>query len=133
MEVVILDDDVLIIELLKRYLKHEHCVVSGYTEQLECLSYLSSVQPDYLFVDMRMPKMNGLVFINKLKDRGLNDTTKIFLCSGATPDSETLSQLDAMEIELINKNDLCNKIWLQSKLGLDNTNLSAPSTPRLAN
>lgn len=118
-QIVVVDDDVLIIELLKRMLKNDKCDVVGFTDQTDCLSHLSNAQPNYLFVDMRMPKMNGLAFIQKMKSQNLCDTTKIFLCSGATPDRTTLAELAVLDIQVVNKNDLCNKVWLRGTLGFD--------------
>ncbi len=117
-KIVIVDDDALIIELLKRFLKDDGCDINGFTDQVACLSYLSSAQPDYLFVDMRMPKMDGLAFIHMLRSQGFNSPTKIFICSGATPDRGTLAELAVLKIDVINKNDLCNKSWLRSTLNL---------------
>ena len=117
MELVVVDDDDMVVELIRRMLIDDNCKISGFTVQEKCLAYLSNVDPTYLFVDMRMPKMDGLEFITTLKKRGFSNNTKIFLCSGATPTGKIQSLMFAMDVDIIDKGNVCDKAWLRSTLG----------------
>lgn len=112
-----MDDDEFTIELISRLLHADACQVSGFTNPKVCLSYLTDVVPAFLFVDMKMPRMNGLEFIEDLKRRGSDHKTKIYLCSGAHPPRQVCSLLSAMDVEFILKDNMCNKDWLRNKLG----------------
>lgn len=116
-ELVIVDDDEFIIELVSRLLQGDQCKVSGFTDQEDCLAYLLNVIPAFLFVDMRMPKMDGLEFITNLKNRDFSANTKIYLCSGVYPTNQVNTAMSAMGVEVIVKDDLCNKVWIRNKLG----------------
>lgn len=119
-ELVIIDDDDLVVELIRRLLRDEECNIRGFTNQEECLAYLAKTSPTYLFVDMRMPRIDGLEFLTMLRTQGIIQNTKIYLCSGALPPDNVLSQLSKMEVEVIEKDSVCNKKWLRSTLGFDN-------------
>jgi CheY-like chemotaxis protein len=116
MELVIVDDDDLIFELFNRMLKNDDCKVSGFTNQEECLAYLSNTQPTFLFVDMRMPRIDGLEFLMILQKQGISKVTKIFLCTGLSPTDRIRVLMSAMGVEIVEKETVCNKARLRSIL-----------------
>ncbi|MFK7852646.1 MAG: two-component system response regulator [Granulosicoccus sp.] len=118
-EVVIVDDDELIVTLICRLLKQDDCKITGFTNPRECLSYLTGSAPNFLFVDMRMPRMDGLQFLTTLQNQGFSQEPKTYLCSGIMPADQTLSQLNAMGVEVIEKEMVCDRTWLRKTLGFD--------------
>ena len=52
----------------------------------EALSLVGSAHPDVILLDIRMPKMDGLVLIRELERRGLHPP--IVVCSGAIDEAE---------------------------------------------
>lgn len=118
-QLVIVDDDELIIGLVKRILVNENCQVHGFTAQEDGFAHLAHSAPDYLFVDMKMPKMNGVQFITQLFESGFDDTTRVFLCSGALPETKVHTQLSQMGVKIIIKDQVCTKSWLRNTLELD--------------
>ena len=116
-ELVIVDDDNLFFELISRLLKEDNCKVTGFTKQEDCLAYLSHATPAFLFVDMRMPRIDGLQFYTMLQNQGINGPTKMYLCSGASPTDKIRNELAAMRVEVIEKDNLCSKAWLRNILG----------------
>ncbi len=66
--VLIVDDDPKLLKMLQRTLVYENLNVSTATNGLEALPLVQSQQPDLIIVDWMMPKMDGLSFIQRLRD-----------------------------------------------------------------
>jgi len=66
--VLIVDDDPKLLKMLQRTLIYEGLNVSTATNGLEALPLVQSQQPDLIIVDWMMPKMDGLSFIQRLRD-----------------------------------------------------------------
>ncbi len=65
---IIIDDEPLAAEVLENYLKEfsniEH--MGSYTNPLEALEIIESGEVEAVFIDINMPKMNGLEFIRSI-------------------------------------------------------------------
>lgn len=82
-KVLIIDDEEIIREGLKTVIDWNslECKVIGEAvDGDEGLEMLSSIQPDIVFTDIRMPGLNGLEMISKLKKH--NHVCKIIILSG---------------------------------------------------
>jgi len=66
--VLIIDDDPKLLKMLQRTLVYENLNVLTATNGLEALPLVQSQRPDLIIVDWMMPKMNGLSFIQRLRD-----------------------------------------------------------------
>jgi len=66
--VLIVDDDPKLLKMLQRTLTYEGLTVFTATNGLEALPLVHSQQPDMIIVDWMMPKMDGLSFIQRLRD-----------------------------------------------------------------
>lgn len=66
--VLIVDDDPKLLKMLQRTLIYENLNVSTATNGLEALPLAQSQHPDLIIVDWMMPKMDGLAFIQRLRD-----------------------------------------------------------------
>ncbi|MFS0820140.1 response regulator transcription factor [Bacillus sp. 1P02SD] len=69
-EVVLVDDDVIVIEFLKRFIPwedHGFKVVASFQESNSALEYLLENTYDVLITDIGMPKLNGIELIEQLK------------------------------------------------------------------
>jgi len=66
--VLIVDDDPKLLKMLQRTLVYEGLNVLTATNGLEALPLVQSQQPDMIIVDWMMPKMDGLSFIQRLRD-----------------------------------------------------------------
>jgi DNA-binding LytR/AlgR family response regulator len=66
---IIIDDEPLAAEVIENYLKEfsnvEH--VGSFTNPLEALELIESGEIDAVFIDINMPKMNGLEFIRSIE------------------------------------------------------------------
>jgi two-component system response regulator MprA len=66
--VLIVDDDPKLLKMLQRTLTYEGLTVFTATNGLEALPLVQSNQPDMIIMDWMMPKMDGLSFIQRLRD-----------------------------------------------------------------
>ena len=75
--VLIVDDDPKLLKMLQRTLVYENLDVLTASNGLEALPVVSSHSPDLIIVDWMMPKMDGLTFIEKLREN--NNRTMILM------------------------------------------------------
>jgi two-component system response regulator MprA len=66
--VLIVDDDPRLLKMLRRTLTYENLNVFTATNGLEALPIVSAQAPDLIILDWMMPKMDGLAFMQKLRD-----------------------------------------------------------------
>jgi two-component system, OmpR family, response regulator MprA len=66
--VLIVDDDPKLLKMLQRTLVYEGLNVFTATNGLEALPLVAAQRPDLIIVDWMMPKMDGIAFINRLRD-----------------------------------------------------------------
>ena len=75
--VLIVDDDPKLLKMLHRTLAYENLDVLTATNGLEALPIVHDAHPDLIIVDWMMPKMDGLSFIQRLRDE--DDQTLILM------------------------------------------------------
>ncbi len=66
--VLIVDDDSKLLKMLQRTLVYENLNVLTATNGLEALPLVQAQKPDLIIVDWMMPQMDGLSFIQRLRD-----------------------------------------------------------------
>jgi two-component system response regulator MprA len=67
-KVLIVDDDPKLLKMLQRTLVYENLKVLTASNGLEALPIVSAQKPDLIILDWMMPKMDGMAFIQKLRD-----------------------------------------------------------------
>jgi two-component system response regulator MprA len=75
--VLIVDDDLKLLKMLQRTLSYENLRVITAVNGLEALPLVSTESPDLVILDWMMPKMNGITFIDRLRER--QDQTMILM------------------------------------------------------
>ena len=75
--VLIVDDDLKLLKMLRRTLSYENLSVITAANGLEALPLVSSESPDLIILDWMMPKMNGITFIDRLREQ--QDQTMILM------------------------------------------------------
>lgn len=75
--VLIVDDDPKLLKMLQRTLVYENLNVLTATNGLEALPLVQAHQPDLIILDWMMPKMDGLTFVQRLRDD--DDKTMILM------------------------------------------------------
>jgi two-component system, OmpR family, response regulator MprA len=66
--VLIVDDDPKLLKMLQRTLIYENLNVLTATNGLEALPLVQAHGPDLIILDWMMPKMDGLTFVQRLRD-----------------------------------------------------------------
>ncbi|NUM45418.1 MAG: response regulator transcription factor [Anaerolineales bacterium] len=75
--VLVVDDDPKLLKMLQRTLTYEDLDVLTAVNGLEALPLVQTYKPDLIIVDWMMPKMNGVSFIQHLRDE--EDKTMILM------------------------------------------------------
>ena len=78
LKVLIVDDDLKLLKMLQRTLVYENLDVLTESDGLEALIKVRDSAPDLIIVDWMMPKMDGITFIQRLRDEG-NQTLILML------------------------------------------------------
>jgi two-component system response regulator MprA len=66
--VLIVDDDPKLLKMLQRTLTYENLNVLTATNGLEALPLVQTHKPDLIILDWMMPKMDGLTFVQRLRE-----------------------------------------------------------------
>jgi two-component system response regulator MprA len=66
--VLIVDDDPKLLKMLQRTLVYENLNVLTATNGLEALPLVTAHAPDMIILDWMMPKMDGMTFVQRLRD-----------------------------------------------------------------
>ncbi|MBE0687072.1 MAG: response regulator transcription factor [Anaerolineaceae bacterium] len=69
MKVLIVDDDPKLLKMLQRTLIYENLTVFTASNGVEALPMVKIHQPDLIILDWMMPHMDGLTFIQRLRDQ----------------------------------------------------------------
>ena len=75
--VLIVDDDLKLLKMLQRTLSYESLHVFTATNGLEALPLVTSEVPDLIILDWMMPKMDGISFVERLRE--LDDQTMVLM------------------------------------------------------
>jgi len=76
--VLIVDDDPKLLKMLERTLTYESLTVIKASNGLEALPLITQTPPDLIILDWMMPKMDGIAFIQRIRDLG-NQTLVLML------------------------------------------------------
>jgi DNA-binding NarL/FixJ family response regulator len=93
-DIVLIDDDVVSSFVTEKFLqKHikQPFRVFKFSNATDALKEIYSIKPNYLFVDLLMPQMTGLDFIENLDPTALQ--SKIYVLSGSV-DERDIERVD---------------------------------------
>jgi two-component system response regulator ChvI len=77
--IALVDDDKNILTSLRMLLESEGYKIDAYTDGMSALDGLSDAQPDMAIVDIKMPRMDGMELLRRLRQK--SDMPVIFLTS----------------------------------------------------
>ena len=71
MKCIIVDDDPISVEILKKHIEDEDDLelIASFQNPVEALAHLKKSSCDILFLDIEMPEMNGMEFIEFMNDK----------------------------------------------------------------
>jgi len=102
--VLVVDDDEALRSVYSRVLIKE-----GYTVQLaasaeDALAYVKEERPDAILLDLRMPLINGVGFLYRLRQDPANQSIAVALITGETTlDEPTIGDLRALSAQVWHK------------------------------
>lgn len=101
--VVVVDDDVTNLKMAGMLLSKHNMRVTGLRTGAALLEYVKTNRPDLILLDIRMPGMDGLETLKKLREPGPgSDIPVVFLTAGENEDSEAQA-LQAGAVDYIRK------------------------------
>ena len=89
--VLIVDDEDAIRDFLRSALEAEGYVVLAAGDGIDALALCERYQVDVILLDLMMPRLNGLDFLARLRQRQGLDGVSIFLMSALLPQTTTPS------------------------------------------
>lgn len=116
-DIVLVDDDPMVSEFMRRVLRGSGRRVRDFTNPVEALTYLSSHEPAILIVDNFMPMLCGTELLGELQQLKRLTNTRMILCTAARrlPDANALLGLET--VELVPKDELLDRRTLLQRLG----------------
>ncbi len=91
--VLIVDDDVRLVEMLRRTLAYEGYQVITASDGQEALARVQEQRPDVVVLDWLMPKLDGLTVIQRLRMAG--DTTPVLMLTARDAVEDRVVGLDS--------------------------------------
>lgn len=116
---VFVDDDRITNLLVERFLKDSGCNVVTFTEPSEAYEFLLANKVNVLVVDLRMPKRDGIEFLQSLQQQPVQ-INRIIVQTGAEPEPQVRETIESMGYELVLKDEMLRgREELQNLLNYD--------------
>lgn len=103
--ILIVDDDQTVLQVLSRALTREGYDVRTATTPLEGLSQAEQTPPDAILLDLRMPFVNGIGFLYRLRARPAHQHTPVAIITGDSSllDGPAMAELLVLDADLLLK------------------------------
>ncbi|PAE31430.1 response regulator transcription factor [Bacillus sp. 7884-1] len=118
-DVVLVDDDVIVIEFLKKVIPWQDYgfqVVANFQDSSDTLIFMLENPYDVLITDIGMPKLNGIELIEKLKSSKINSYNVILSCHEEFTFAQQAIKLEAYDYILKESMEESNIIDLLDRL-----------------
>ncbi len=117
-KILVIDDDVAILELLKRTLKKQGYDVSVAADGEEGIEQAKQLRPALIICDWIMPKLTGIEVCRQVKATSELSTTQFFLLTSLGSVSDRVTGLDAGADDFISKPIEMNELYARVRAGL---------------
>ena len=102
--VLIVDDDETVLKMLARALSLEGYDVRTAATSIEGLNEAERTPPDVILLDLRMPFVNGIGFLYRLRAQAGHEHTPVAIITGDSAlDDSAMAELSMLDAELIFK------------------------------
>jgi len=78
-KILVVDDDTHIVSVLKVRLEANDFTVNTAHDGIEALEKVRREKPDLILLDILMPRMDGSMFLHKMKEEGLMDQIPVIV------------------------------------------------------
>lgn len=112
-DLVVVDDDDLSLRLVDRSLRHTTLQYNCFERPQDALVFLQTRQTRILIVDYRMPSINGLELIEKLKGYPSMPAAKVFLASTVTLPKQVQTSAQHLDIHFLVKDRFAEAGFLE--------------------
>jgi CheY-like chemotaxis protein len=85
LKVLVVDDDPVLLEIVRERLEQAGCIVSVRDEALGTTQVVASDHPDVVLLDVRMPALSGTELLQLIRKRPSAHRTRIILYSSLEP------------------------------------------------
>lgn len=100
---LVVDDSRVIRKVSRRILEDMGFEVAEACDGVEAMAWCNAVMPDVILLDWRMPGMDGLEFVRRLRAEPGGDAPKVVFCSAENDIERIREALDAGADEYIMK------------------------------
>ena len=121
LRVLVCDDEELIRWSVAEHLRAEGYEVSAVADGQECLDAIAAGAPDALVVDLKMPRVDGMGVLRRLRELEVEVPTIVITAHGAVDSAIEATRLGA--VGYLSKPFDLRELSLQLKRGLDATRL----------
>jgi CheY-like chemotaxis protein len=98
MKIMVVDDDDIIIETIKNILEPEGFTVIAARSGEECLSLLERETPDYIFLDIQMPGIDGWETLRRIRSNARLSSIPVAMLTAQPLTEETVKRADENEL-----------------------------------
>lgn len=92
-KVLVIDDEPVLQKAVQKILKNENFEIAYANNGMEGLAYLEKEKPDLIFLDLRMPELDGFGFLESLNIKP-DDPYHVVVITGHGDDREVLRSFD---------------------------------------
>ena len=92
--IVIVDDEEDIVELVSHHLKREGFLVKEFYKGRDFFSYLDSIVPDLIILDIMLPGMDGLEICKVLKSKPKTSSIPIIMLTAKAGEADVVVGLE---------------------------------------
>ena len=117
-KILVIDDDVAILELLKRTLKKQGYDVSVASNGEEGIEQARQLRPALIICDWIMPRLTGIEVCRQVKATPELSTTQFFLLTSLGSVSDRVTGLDGGADDFISKPIEMNELYARVRAGL---------------
>ncbi|GBD87095.1 transcriptional regulatory protein ZraR [bacterium BMS3Abin03] len=122
-KILVVDDDQSIRDTLSNYLKRQDYNVYSAENGVKALEIMEEVRPDLIITDVKMPEMNGLELLKKVKE--LDTHIQVIMISAYDDMQSTVKAMQSGAYDYIEKPLEIDKLKLRIKRALENKRLSS--------
>lgn len=122
-KILVVDDDQSIRDTLSNYLKRQEYDVHSAENGVEALEKINKNNPDLIITDVRMPEMDGLELLSKVKE--IDSHIQVIMISAFDDMQSTVKAMQSGAYDYIEKPLEIDKLKLRIKRALENKRLSS--------